>query len=607
MTRTYEQLNRKGLWTKTLAILVFGCLLIPAVAASAESVLQGGPHSSLQVEPTFKFVVIGDTRTGVSVFERCIAEINLLAPDLVLDVGDLIPGYKEDIRQITAMWDEFDERVKRFRVPFVMVAGNHDIWGRDSRKIYEQRYGKTYFSFDHKGVHFVVLDSEAFDDNDNILNRIDEEQLKWLQNDLALHHNARLTFVFLHKPFWQGPRFDQDAREHWFKRVHPILAKHGVSAVFAGHYHIYAKFPPVDGVHYYITGGGGAGIGPDPTMGDFHHYCLLTVSGNEWKLAVIKLGSIEPDTIVTADLQALRDRVTGPGIVVPESAGTIPIELTFANRKPRSLDITVRPSDSPSSHWRVTPDHLTASAKSNEEVHFKFTASIDPEHVYPLLQFTFEVRDQGKKPQLFTCVVPVKAHRTTTCRKTVAPPHVDGKLDDTAWATTAPFSAFFTPRGDRETSFPTQVQSTYDANNLYLAFRCQEPNLAGLVTKVSSRDGPVWQDDSVEIFIDTNLDRKTYYQFAFNAKGVAYDALGINGKWNGRHNAKTSRTADAWTLEVAIPWQTIGLKAPEPGTKLGLEIVRNRAQSPPELTQWSPTLNVASNHVPTQFGTMIFK
>ena len=602
MTKTHEQLNRKGLWSKTLATLALACLLIPAVAASAESVLQGGPHSSLQVEPTFKFVVIGDTRTGVSVFERCIAEINLLAPDLVLDVGDLIEGYKEDIRQIIATWDEFDERVKKFQVPLVMVAGNHDIWGRDSRKIYEQRYGKTYFSFDHKGVHFVVLDSEAFDDNDNILNRIDDEQLKWLQNDLALHHNARLTFVFLHKPFWQGKRFDQDATKHWFKRVHPILAKHRVTAVFAGHVHGYVKFPPVDGVHYYITGGGGAGIGQDPTMGDFHHYCLLSVSGNEWKLAIIKPGSIEPDTIITTDVQALG---TAPEIEVPESGHTVPIELAFFSWKTRSLEITARPSDSPSLHWRVTPYHLTVSARSDEQVHFRFTASVDPQHAYPVPQFTFEVRDQGKRPQLFTCLVPVKAHRTTTCRKTVEPPHVDGKLDDTAWATTAPLSAFFTPRGDKQTSFPTQVQSTYDSNNLYLAFRCQEPNLAGLVTKVSSHDGPVCEDDSVEIFIDTNLDRKTYYQFVFNAKGVAYDGSGMSGKWNGQHNAKTSRTMDAWTLEIAIPWQTIGVKAPKPGTKVGLQIVRTRVQSPRELTQWSPTF--AGNHVPTQFGTMIFK
>ena len=613
MTSTYEHVNVKGSCGKTLLILLFGCLLIPTLARSAESnptrddqpALQGGPHSSLQVQPTFRFVVIGDTRTGVDVFERNIDEINSLDPDLVLDVGDLIPGYTDDERQITAMWNEFDERVKRFQVPFVMVVGNHDIWDQRSRNIYQQRYGQTYFSFDHKGVHFVVLDSEAPDDSGNLINRIDGQQLKWLQNDLALHRNARLTFVFLHKPFWQGGRMAKGVPEHWFQRVHPLLAKHGVSAVFAGHFHKYMKFSPVDGVRYYITGGGGAEIGSNPTQGDLHHYCLVSVSGDDWKLAVIKPGSVEPDTVVTTDLQEFKHSVAVSEIEVPESGHTVPIDLMFVNWTPGNLEITARPSDSPSSHWRVTPDHRTISASSGQRVNLKFTASVDPQHAYPAPQFNFEVRNEGEIPQLFSCFVPVRAHRTTTCRRTSDPPHIDGKLHDRAWAKTAPLAPFFDPAGDRQTKFPTEVRLAYDSANLYLAFRCHEPNLAGLITKASGRDGKVWEDDSVEIFIDTNLDRNTYYQFIFNADCVAYDGLGWNAKWNGQHNAKTDRQVDAWTLELAIPWATIGLKTPESGTKLGLEIVRRRVQTPRELTHWSPTR--AGNHVPAQFGTVILE
>lgn len=602
MTRTHNQLNRKSLCTKSLVILALACLLIPTVAVSEKSVMQGGPHSTIQPQPTFKFVVIGDTRSGVAVFERCIAEINLLSPDLVLDVGDLILGGKNS--RITAMWDEFDERVKKFQVPFVMIAGNHDIWSRKSREIYEQRYGKTYFSFDYKNVHFVVLDSESFDEKGKLLDRIDDKQIKWLQNDLASSRDARLTFVFLHKPFWEGKRFAKSATEHWFKSVHPILAKHGVAAVFAAHEHRYAKCPSVDGVHYYITGGGGAEMGPNPIDGDFHHYCLVTVRGNDWKLAVIKPASIEPDTIVTADVLAFGPSLSVPVIQVPQPGHAVPIELTFSNWQTTSVKITVQPSNSPSSHWRITPDHLTASVKSKKKVHLRFTASLDAELSYPVPKLTVEISDQDTTKR-FDYSVPVKAHRTTTSRKTEKPPRIDGKLNDPVWKTATPLAAFFDPHGNKQTSFSTQVWSTYDSKNLYLAFRCREPNLAGLVSRALSHDGPVWDDDSVEIFLDTNLDQKTYYQFAFNASAIAYDGSGVNAEWNGRHTVKTSRAADAWTLEVAIPWRTIGLKAPKPGTKLGLQIARTRAQSPQEFTQWSPTF--AGNHVPKQFGTMIFK
>ena len=57
------------------------------------------------------------------------------------------------------------------------------------------------------------------------------------------------------------------------------------------------------------------------------------------------------------------------------------------------------------------------------------------------------------------------------------------------------------------------------------------------------------------------------------------------------------------TIEVAIPWETIGLEAPKPGQRIGLGLARLRAQPPAEATQWSPTFG--SNHEPEQFGHVV--
>ncbi len=67
-------------------------------------------------------------------------------------------------------------------------------------------------------------------------------------------------------------------------------------------------------------------------------------------------------------------------------------------------------------------------------------------------------------------------------------------------------------------------------------------------------------------------------------------------------DAKTHRGIGAWTIKAAIDWQAVGLTQPAAGTTLGLQIVHNRAQSPAELTQWTPTF--ARNLRPQFFGTL---
>ncbi len=147
----FKCLSGKCRWK--LLLVVF---LLPALSACDQEDLNyrqpktpdaGGPLADIQAQETFNFVVIGDTRTGIGVFKQHIEEINLLAPDCVIDIGDLINGYVDEVQRIEAMWNEFDAIVKGFNVPLVMVPGNHDIWDTNSDQIYRRRYGKTYFSF----------------------------------------------------------------------------------------------------------------------------------------------------------------------------------------------------------------------------------------------------------------------------------------------------------------------------------------------------------------------------------------------------------------------------------------------------------------------------
>ncbi len=570
--------------------------------SSKEHILPGGgPLAKIRANHTFTFVVIGDTRTGISIFEKQINEINLIDPDLVIDVGDMINGYAKKPQKIEAMWDEFDKIVSQFTVPFIMVPGNHDIWSPLSRKIYQRRYGKTYFSFDYKGVHFIVLDSEI----GGI--RLSDAQIKWLKSDLESHRKARATFVFLHRPLWQDMHVGKGAGENWLKKVHPILVKNGVDAVFAGHVHKYIKYSPIDGVSYYITGGGGAGIANNPSQGDFHHYCLITVRDDKWKMAVIKPGAIYPDTIVTSSAN-MQFSASASVIDITVSRKPVLSELTIINSSAKkSASVSIIPDVESNSHFKIKLSEQTVSLKPGKTRKIRFNVVLDDiQKAYPAPKLLLKVKGLSKNTFNINVNLPVRILQIPDCFQAKGKVKIDGKLEEPLWSQATLLSDFRTPNSERKAKFPTETRIAYDATNLYLAFRCYEPKLSGLVTDVIQRDGTVWDDDSVEIFIDTNFDRKTYYQFVINANAVIYDGKGMNGKWNGQCYAQTGREDDAWTLEVAIPWKTIGMNsAPKPGTKLGFEVTRNRIQKPSELTQWAPTFG--SNHAPERFGTIIIR
>ena len=78
----------------------------------------------------FQFVIIGDRTGGANVlgtFDLAMDQINLLQPEFVINVGDLIEGYSDDKAELNAEWDEIDVMLKKLEMPFFRTPGNHDI------------------------------------------------------------------------------------------------------------------------------------------------------------------------------------------------------------------------------------------------------------------------------------------------------------------------------------------------------------------------------------------------------------------------------------------------------------------------------------------------
>lgn len=187
---------------------------IDLVAVPAERIETAGDLSGVagwrgaapKSAEAFSFVVISD-RTGGAIkgeWASAVEEINRLQPDFVVCVGDLIEGYTEDKAVLEGQWEEFDSLTRKFNAPFFYAPGNHDVTNDVMWELYKERYGvkgKTYYSFDYRGYHFVVLDSFMAIEKAWFA----EEQFTWLGKDIARAKDSKHIFVLYHHPRWNNP------------------------------------------------------------------------------------------------------------------------------------------------------------------------------------------------------------------------------------------------------------------------------------------------------------------------------------------------------------------------------------------------------------------
>jgi 3',5'-cyclic AMP phosphodiesterase CpdA len=185
------------------------------------------------------------------------------APELVITGGDLAFDILEtDRARADAQYGLFDRVISSIKLPIHHTIGNHDCLGvyessgmspgdpLYGKAYYLQRFGleKAYYSFDHEGWHFVVLDDIGIVER-GYRGFVDEEQLAWLADDLAAAN--RPTVVIGHIPLFSNfvewrrgtaegiPGAVSVVNSH---QVAEILVRHPVKLVLAGHLHIVETF-----------------------------------------------------------------------------------------------------------------------------------------------------------------------------------------------------------------------------------------------------------------------------------------------------------------------------------------------------------------------------
>ena len=249
-------------------------------------------------DPTnFQFAIVAD-RTGGNrrgVFEVGVEKLNLVMPEFVMCVGDLIQGYTTDTATIAQQWDEVNQIISGLKMPFFYLPGNHDITNKVMEKEWEKRYGRRYYNFVYKNVLFITLDSN--DDDDYNLTR---EQTDFVLKTLKENTDVRWTFLFMHHPIWTydtGGRFPE-IQEALKSRKHTVIA---------GHEHRY-HHEEINNANYYIlaTTGAGSVLLGEP-FGQFDHISWITMSDNGPVMANLKLDGILPHDVANERTRAMAE------------------------------------------------------------------------------------------------------------------------------------------------------------------------------------------------------------------------------------------------------------------------------------------------------------
>ncbi|MEY3143176.1 MAG: hypothetical protein RLY21_1669 [Planctomycetota bacterium] len=233
--------------------------------------------------------IIPDRTTGRDWGLRYLAEavddFNREKPAAVFCVGDLVQGYSRDHEVVRRERDDFLSIVERLQMPFYPTPGNHDLVSgkreasdRSFADDYRTRFGPLYYSVELDLASFVILNTE--DGEGQISPGFSDAQLAWLDRMLQkLAMRGKPIILLFHRPLWDHKP------TRWDERVQPMLVRHGVDYVIAGHYHSLQALPARDGIPFLVLGTCGGAVDQHPLAGQLQHTTYLVIEES---------GSIEP-------------------------------------------------------------------------------------------------------------------------------------------------------------------------------------------------------------------------------------------------------------------------------------------------------------------------
>ncbi len=288
----------------TITNLTPGVLYHYSVNCSNDNVGSGSfrtaPNNSAQKVNLF---VYGDTRTYPQDHDRVVSQmINVYENDasyqtLVLHSGDFVSHGEQESDWDNEYFDPQYTHLHQFQseIPIVGIRGNHEGDADLFIKYFPTHHAPRgyYYSFDYGPVHIAAVDQF-------VSYSPGSTQYEWLENDLK-KSRKKWKLIFLHEPGWSAGGHHNNANVQNY--IQPLAKKYGVSFVFTGHNHYYAR-AAVNGVQHVTTGGGGAPLyNPDPSYPHIvkaqkvRHFCTVHIDGDRLFFTVTDENGNEVDSL----------------------------------------------------------------------------------------------------------------------------------------------------------------------------------------------------------------------------------------------------------------------------------------------------------------------
>lgn len=249
-------------------------------------------------DKTFMFVFASDThatraRNAKDGIKKAYGMITDLGPAFVVHGGDIIFDgiHTPDENVVREQFELYRTHlVPIIGPPLYHAIGNHDVFGWMAvpdaapvpplygKKMYMNYFGPTYYSFNYKHCHFVVLDTIARARNEAGENTyhgsIDQAQLEWLRKDLSEVERSRPIIIVTHIPMINalgslfglqseivltpdGKRTAKHQVRNFQQLLGEVLKGYNFKLALAGHYHTFEEISWKDSNHeaLFVVGG----------------------------------------------------------------------------------------------------------------------------------------------------------------------------------------------------------------------------------------------------------------------------------------------------------------------------------------------------------------
>jgi Icc protein len=266
--RAMKSINRRQ-------FLSISAISAGAVALGAAPLAHSAAEDSSNAPGSFDFLFITDTHIEpeLAASDGCAMAFRKAASipaDFAIQGGDhVFDALAVDRKRADSLFDLYAHTEQALGIKVHHAIGNHDHFGLFSKsgiepgspgygkQLFQERVGPTYYSFDHKGYHFVVLDTIQPTPDRSWEARIDDPQLDWLKADLAKITPGTPVIVTAHVPLitaaseYAAPTAASSSgvaapsaiahpqlsvANAW--QVIPLLEQHNTLAVLQGHTHI---------------------------------------------------------------------------------------------------------------------------------------------------------------------------------------------------------------------------------------------------------------------------------------------------------------------------------------------------------------------------------